>query len=119
MHEFRRGDVQAVSLENDLLRTTFLAGEGAKVVEFLYKPRGIDLASWSTPGLTGPQGIEGMPADTSVAFVDQITDGWWDVFPSGGAPSSYRGTPLSVLRVMDGVPTAHPRPNTPCGLPES
>jgi hypothetical protein len=32
-----------------------------------------------------------MPADNSAAFVDRITDGWWDVFPSGGAPSSYRG----------------------------
>jgi len=91
VRELRRGDVQTVSLENDLLRTTFLAGEGAKVVEFLYKPRAIDLASWSSAGLTSPQGIEGMPADNPAAFVDQITDGWWDVFPSGGAPASYRG----------------------------
>ena len=91
VREFRRGDVGAVSLENDLLRTTFLTGEGAKVVEFLYKPRGIDLASWSSAGLTSSPGFEAIPADNSAAFVDRITEGWWDVFPSGGAPSSYRG----------------------------
>src|SRR5579862_7064545 len=91
VRELRRGDVQTVSLENDLLRTTYLAGQGAKVVEFLYKQRDIDLASWNSAGLTSPQGIEGAPADNPAAFVDQITDGWWDVFPSGGAPSSYRG----------------------------
>src|SRR4029077_18047614 len=91
VQEFRRGDVQAVTLENDLLRTTLLAGEGAKVGEVFYKPRGIDLASWSSAGLASPQGIEGVPAGGSAAFVDRITDGWWDVFPSGGAPSSYRG----------------------------
>jgi DNA-binding GntR family transcriptional regulator len=77
------GGLEAISLENDLLRMTFLAGKGAKVVEFLYKPRGIDLASWASSGLTSP------------ASLDQYTDGWWDVFPNGGSPTSYRGADFS------------------------
>lgn len=79
MREHKLGGLEAVSLENDLLRATFLAGKGAKVVEFLYKPRGIDLASWTSSALMSP------------ASLDQYTDGWWDVFPNGGSPTSYRG----------------------------
>ncbi|HLX18939.1 MAG TPA: FCD domain-containing protein [Gaiellaceae bacterium] len=75
----QRGGLDAVTLENDVLRTTLLVGKGARVVEFLYKPRNIDLASWmrSDP-----------PSEVSP---DPFADGWWDVFPNGGAPSSYRG----------------------------
>ena len=79
LREHKLGGFDAISLENDLLRVTFLAGKGAKVVEFLYKPRGIDLASWTSSALTSP------------ASLDQYTDGWWDVFPNGGSPTSYRG----------------------------
>jgi DNA-binding GntR family transcriptional regulator len=79
LRELKLGGLEAISLENDLLRTTLLAGKGAKVVEFLYKPRGIDLASWASSELTSP------------ASLDQYTDGWWDVFPNGGSPTSYRG----------------------------
>jgi DNA-binding GntR family transcriptional regulator len=79
LRHFNLGGLEAISLENDLLRATFLAGKGAKVVEFLYKPRGVDLASWESSGVRSP------------ASLDQYTDGWWDVFPNGGSPSSYRG----------------------------
>ena len=79
VRHLKLGGLDAVSLENDLLRTTLLAGKGAKVVEFLYKPRNIDLASWTPSELA------------SAPSLDQYTDGWWDVFPNGGAPSSYRG----------------------------
>ena len=79
LRELRVGGLNAVSIENDLLRTTWLAGRGARVTEFAYKPRGVDLASW-------------MSSDsTSATSIDQATAGWWDVFPNGGAPSTYRG----------------------------
>ena len=73
------GGVDALTIENDLLRTTWLAGNGARVTEFAYKPRGVDLASRA-------------PTDgASTGAIDQATAGWWDVFPNGGARSSYRG----------------------------
>ena len=73
------GGLEAIALENDLVRMTVLAGKGAKVVEFLYKPKGVDLAAWASSELT------------STASADEYTDGWWDVFPNGGSPTSYRG----------------------------
>jgi hypothetical protein len=79
VRQHQRGGLDAVTLENDLLRTTLLVAKGARVVEFLYKPRNIDLASW----------MRSDPA--SAGSFDEFTDGWWDVFPNGGASSSYRG----------------------------
>lgn len=45
------GDIPAVMLENEFIRMTVLAGRGADVVEFLYKPLDVDLVWLTSNGI--------------------------------------------------------------------
>lgn len=83
-----------VELENRWLRLGILAGRGADLVEWLYKPLDLDLA-WRTPtGIVDPAAL--VPADGASAFSDAYPGGWQTVFPHGSVPAHVHGAPYGL-----------------------
>lgn len=81
---------RAVVLQNELLRVTVLAGKGADVVEFLYKPLDVDFL-WANP--TGPRPVETSypPTSPEKCFGDYYFGGWQELFPHGSLPEKVDG----------------------------
>jgi uncharacterized protein DUF4432 len=97
----------AVTLENERLRVTVLAGKGCDIVEFADKRRDLDLAWWSPLGLRNPHAVAGGAADDTALFHDTYEGGWQTVFPSGGAPCTYRGAALGQHGEVSGLAWQH------------
>ncbi|CAA9550497.1 MAG: hypothetical protein AVDCRST_MAG73-2826 [uncultured Thermomicrobiales bacterium] len=83
--------LRLVTLENERLRVGVLAGKGADVVEFNYKPRDLDFAWLTAGGVRDPRSYLSTSADPLATFLDAYPGGWQEVFPNGGAPSTYLG----------------------------
>ncbi len=88
---FAYDDIPVVILENELLRVLVLAGQGADIVEFLYKPRDVDFM-WHSPMGIRNQARHIRPAPDEKAFTDYYEGGWQEMFPHASAPTSYMGT---------------------------
>jgi len=84
------GHLAAVVIENEKLRITILAGRGADVVEYLYKPKDLDFAWQTSTGVRG-NALPDSPKDDMDSFMDEYPGGWQTIFPNGGPPSTYRG----------------------------
>ena len=84
------GHLTTVVIENEKLRITILAGRGADVVEYLYKPRDMDLVWLTSTGVRG-NALPEIPKDDMDSFMDEYPGGWQSIFPNGGPPSTYRG----------------------------
>lgn len=83
--------LRLVTLENERLRIGVLAGKGADVVELLAKRTDLDLV-WLTPGgVQDPTDALSTSPDPLATFVDTYPGGWQEIFPNGGAPSTYAG----------------------------
>ncbi|HEX6336991.1 MAG TPA: DUF4432 family protein [Jiangellaceae bacterium] len=95
VHEITYAGMRAVVLENERLRVTVLADKGADVVEFNDKRRDLDYVWLSPIGLRNPADVAGGGTDDVATFVDSYEGGWQEIFPSGGAPSTYRGVKLA------------------------
>jgi hypothetical protein len=89
--EYQYKGMRAVSLENELLRVAVLAGKGADVFEFNYKPRDMDFVWLTAGGVKNPTSYLSTSPDTLATFMDYYPGGWQEIFPNGGAPSSYLG----------------------------
>ena len=76
---------RAVVLQNELLRITVLAGKGADIVEFLYKPLDIDFM-WANPSGPAPVDTTYTPIKAAASFGDQYYGGWQELFPHGSKP---------------------------------
>ncbi|MFG1704835.1 DUF4432 family protein [Nonomuraea sp. M3C6] len=98
--------LRAVVLENERLRVTVVPGKGGDVVEFLYKPTDTDFVWLSPQGLRDPHDHLQGAADDVAQFVDHYEGGWQEIFPSGGAPSEYRGARLAQHGEVAGLPWA-------------
>jgi hypothetical protein len=84
------GNLAAVVIENEKLRITILAGRGADVVEYLFKPRDLDFVWLTTTGVRG-NALPDIPSDDVDSFLGEYPGGWQTIFPNGGPPSQYRG----------------------------
>lgn len=80
------GEIPAVIIENEVIRMTILAGRGADVVEFLYKPMDLDFVWLTNKGIPTKKVPENHPDDVD-SFLNGYPGGWQSVFPNGGAPS--------------------------------
>lgn len=78
-------------LENDQLRVSVLLDKGADIVEFSYKPAGVDPLWWTPWGLH-PSGkmLPSTALDYGI-FGDYYEGGMQEIFPSGGAPNTHQG----------------------------
>lgn len=89
--EYRVEGMRAVFLENEKLRVGVLVDKGTDVFEFNYKPRDMDFAWLSAGGVRNPVSYLSTSPDPLATFLDYYPGGWQEVFPNGGAPSSYLG----------------------------
>lgn len=87
------GYLSAIVIENEKLRITVLAGRGADVVEFLYKPKDMDFAWLTFTGVRGNATNPELP-DHHGSFMDEYAGGWNTIFPNGGEPSEIDGIPM-------------------------
>ena len=86
----RIGHLSAVVIENELVRMTILAGRGADVVEYLYKPTDLDFAWQTSTGVRG-NALPLDPKDDIDSFMNEYPGGWQTIFPNGGPPSQSEG----------------------------
>jgi hypothetical protein len=96
--------LRAVTLENERLRVTVLPGKGGDVVELLHKPTDTDFVWLAPQGLRDPRDHLQGAADDVAQFIDHYEGGWQEIFPSGGAPSEYRGARLAQHGEVSGLP---------------
>jgi galactose mutarotase-like enzyme len=89
--EYRYRGMRVVFLENELLRIGVLADKGTDVFEFNYKPRDMDFVWLTAGGVRNPTSYLSTSPDPLATFMDYYPGGWQEVFPNGGAPSSYLG----------------------------
>lgn len=85
--------LQAIILENELLRVTVLADKGSDIVEFRYKPLDLDFLFHSPNGVRNPN-RGALSAPTSGPFLDYFSGGWNEVLPNGGPAVNYKGAEL-------------------------
>lgn len=83
-------------LENDVLRVSVLLDKGADIVEFQYKPRGVDFLWWTPWGLHPKAGMIPSSALKEGLFGDYYEGGWQEIFPSGGVPNTHAGTEFGL-----------------------
>lgn len=85
--------LQAIVLENALLRVVVLPGKGGDIIEFRHKPTDTNVLLAQPGGLRNPR--YALPSAYSDApFLDYFSGGWNDVLPNGGPPVNYRGALL-------------------------
>lgn len=104
VHEITWAGIEALVLENELLRVTVLVGKGGDVAEFCYKPRDMDFVWLSPDGLRDPRDVAGGAGDDVALFLDGYEGGWQEVLPNGGAPSTYRGASFAQHGEVAGLP---------------
>jgi galactose mutarotase-like enzyme len=85
--------MQAIIIENEVLRVTVLPGRGSDIVEFRYKPQDLDFLYFSPGGIRNPS--KDIPAAyTDSPYLDYFSGGWNDILPNGGPPVQYQGAML-------------------------
>ena len=94
--EFSFMGYAAVALQNESLRVTVLAGKGADLIEFLYKPADMDFLWLSYPGLRPAGRPTGGAPDASASFLDNYPGGWQEILPNFGDPCMYNGASLGL-----------------------
>ena len=91
--EGERAGWRALTLENDLLRTTVLPEKGADVVELVDLASGTDLLFHAPWGLQ-PPGAPPREGSGGHAFLENYAGGWQELFPSAGDPCVVDGEPI-------------------------
>ncbi len=80
-----RGDGERLVLANGSARVAIDVGHGAEITEFTVLPLGLDVVA------SGPRGSRIPSGDPDLAFINGYHGGWQEVFPNGGAPSTWEG----------------------------
>jgi hypothetical protein len=84
--------LRTLTLENELLRVTFLVDKGTDVIEFLHKPTDTDFM-WRSPlGVRNPATYVPTVAREDGAFLDYYEGGWQECLPTGGNRVETAGT---------------------------
>lgn len=88
---------QFLTIENEVLRTTFWLNKGADMIELRHKPTDVDVL-WHTPMPAHKPGDYVAPATSSLgAFFDYYPGGWQEVFPNSHLPvNSYKNVPFGL-----------------------
>jgi hypothetical protein len=91
LREFVYHGLRLIVLENERMRIGVLAGKGTDVVELNFKPRDLDFAWLTAGGVRNPLSYLSTSPDQLATFIDTYAGGWQEIFPNGGAPSTYQG----------------------------
>jgi hypothetical protein len=102
--EYQYKGMRVVFLENELLRVGVLADKGTDVFEFSYKPKDMDFVWLAAGGVRNPTSYLSTSPDPLATFMDYYPGGWQEVFPNGGAPSSYLGAQFGQHGEVSNLP---------------
>jgi galactose mutarotase-like enzyme len=92
--EFMWNGYKVIVMENDKLRLEILLDKGTDIVEFLYKPKDVDLM-WRSPiPIYKPSTFVTTSQEPSGNFIDYYPGGWQELFPNGGGLCQYKGATL-------------------------
>jgi len=94
---------RAVVLQNELLRVTVLAGHGADIVEFLYKPLDLDFM-WANPSNPRRREQSTPPSDNQKCFGEFYYGGWQELFPHGSLTTEVYGAKMVQHGEVWGLP---------------
>ena len=84
--------LRTVTMENEIIRVTFLADKGSDIFEFLHKPSDTDFM-WRSPlGVRNPATFVPTVPRPEGSFLDYYEGGWQECLPTGGNPTTYAGT---------------------------
>ncbi|MEX1018867.1 MAG: aldose 1-epimerase [Litorilinea sp.] len=96
-----------VTLENELVRVSVLAGKGSDIFEFLHKPTDTDFM-WRSPlGVRNPAQHVPSVARADGAFLDYYEGGWQECFPTGGNAIDHAGTSFGLHGEVSLMPWAY------------
>lgn len=88
--------LRTVTLENELLRVSFLADKGSDIFEFLHKPTDTDFM-WRTPqGVRNPATFVPTVPRPEGNFLDYYEGGWQECLPTGGRGTEYARTTFGI-----------------------
>ncbi len=104
VHESSVQGMRTIVLENRRLRITVLVEKGTDIIEFLYKPTDVDLIWLTAGGVRDPRSYLSTSPDPLATFTDYYPGGWQEVFPSGGAPSTYSGATFGQHGEVSNLP---------------
>lgn len=104
VREFLYHGMPLITVENERLRISVLAGKGTDIVEFLYKPRDLDFVWLTAGGVRNPTSYLSTSPDQLATFIDTYPGGWQEVFPNGGVPSTYQGAQFGQHGEVSNMP---------------
>ena len=104
VRDFTYHGLRLVVLENELIRVGVLAGKGADIVEFNYKPRDLDFVWLNGRGVRNPNNFVSSSPDLQSTFLEVYPGGWQDIFPNGGEPSSFAGAQFGQHGEVSSLP---------------
>jgi len=78
-------------IQNEKIRVSILVGKGCDVIEFLYKPRDMDITPRTGRGLRTRDEVLGAPWSEYGSFLDNYEGGWQEIVPHGGGPGEHLG----------------------------
>jgi Domain of unknown function (DUF4432) len=105
--EYEHKGMRVVFLENEKLRVGVLVDKGTDIIEFNHKPTDTDFV-WLTPGgVRNPTSYLSTAPDPLATFLDYYPGGWQEIFPNGGAPSTYLGASFGQHGEVSNLPWDH------------
>ena len=102
--EYEHKGMQVVFLENEKLRVGVLVDKGTDVIEFNHKPTDTDFVWLAPGGVRNPTSYLSTAPDPLATFLDYYPGGWQEIFPNGGAPSSYLGASFGQHGEVSNLP---------------
>lgn len=96
--------MRTVVLENEKLRIGVLVDKGTDIIEFNYKPKDMDFVWLSAGGVRNPTSYLSTSPDLLATFMDYYPGGWQEIFPNGGALSSYLGAQFGQHGEVSNLP---------------
>ena len=102
--EYKYKGMRMVFLENEKLRVGVLADKGTDIIEFNHKPTDTDFVWLAPGGVRNPTSYLSTSPDPLATFLDYYPGGWQEIFPNGGAPSSYLGASFGQHGEVSNLP---------------
>lgn len=94
--------LRTLFLENELLRIGVLAGKGADIFQFLYKPLDTEFML-HTPRGVRPPAVQSISSDWG-SFLDYYEGGWQEILPNGGPSCTYKGVEFGLHGEVTTIP---------------
>jgi len=87
--ELKYKGLKLITMENEKVKLSILAGKGTDILELVYKPKDTDFM-WISPKNFSSSDIKGNFLDNS-DFLESYLGGWQEIIPNGGSPCIYKG----------------------------